>query len=292
MTSDWHIINPEWDVMFTLPKTRLTLKGYSRGSERTGFFIPELKTFVDGGVRSNLVPDRILVTHCHGDHTAALPMLMSGMPKGHKVEIIVPSEHEKLFEDFLKSSYYLNRGGHGNFDSRAIIRGWAAHDAEMTIKKGNSIYVIKGYELDHSVPTLGYGFFEIRKKLKAEHVGKSGKELAELRKLNDDIHEEITVPQILFAFDTSIKPFVENPQLLKFPNVVVECTFFEPYDRKKASESKHIHWDQLRPFVESNPSILFILTHFSMRYTMANICSFFSTYCSGHSVRNLKVWKC
>ncbi len=286
ISSDWQMVYPQWGYVFPLPNTsNLTLRGYSRGGERTGFFISELKTFIDGGVRSNLIGDRILVTHCHSDHCMALPMLMTGMPKGHKVDIIVPQENEKGFEEYLKSAYYLFRNKFGDFDQRAIVRGWSPN-MELKISKGNSIFIMKSYKLDHSVPTLGYGIFEMRKKIKAEHVGKSPKELVELRKQHQIIDEELAFPQVVFVFDSSIKVFFENPELLTFPNIVVECTFLKPEDQELAEESKHIHWDHLKSFVESNPNVLFILTHFSMRYTMAEIYSFFHVC----PFSNVKVW--
>ncbi len=59
-----------------------------------------------------------------------------------------------------------------------------------------------------------------------------------------------------------------------FPVIAVECTFFKEKD-KDIKHSKHIHWDDLKPIVEQNPHIYFIIVHFSMRYSVGEIEEFF-----------------
>jgi ribonuclease Z len=197
-------------------------------------------------------------------------MLITGV-KGRKIDIYVPSESVSLFEDFTNSTYRLSKGD-STLVSRFPILPASPGDA-MNFSYGKNKYVVKAYDLDHDVPTRGYGLFEIRTKLRPEYQGRTPKELAEARK-KVEISHEVETPIILFAFDTSIKPFLENKDLLQFPIIVVECTFFQEED-KEGQRSKHIHWDDLKPVVEQNPQIHFILTHFSMRYSVKEIEDFF-----------------
>lgn len=53
-----------WNYEFKI-NNHLTIKGHSRGSEKTCFYIPQLKIYFDAGVQSYLEPKFIFITHCH-----------------------------------------------------------------------------------------------------------------------------------------------------------------------------------------------------------------------------------
>jgi len=65
---------------------------------------------------------------------------------------------------------------------------------------------------------------------------------------------------------------------------VVECSFIDNADLNRADETKHMHWDRLKPTVESHPDILFVLIHFSLKYKSIEIQSFFQEYSNVHPV--------
>ncbi len=271
MAARKHIsIYSEWDFSYPIPNSKLTLKGHSRGGERTCFYIPEIRTFFDAGMGSYFLPDRIFVTHCHRDHSFNLPMLISGV-QGRAIDIFVPAESAKLFEDFTNSTYRLSQGD-GALVSRFPIIPASPGDV-LKFNCGGNKYFVKVYDLDHTVPTRGYGLFETRHKLLPEYQNCTPKELVELKK-KVKISHDVDIPIILFAFDTSIDPFLKNKELLQFPVIVVECTFLHEKD-KYIQHSKHIHWNDIKPIVEQNPQIHFILTHFSMRYSVGEIEEFF-----------------
>ena len=263
-------VNTEWDFSYLIPNSKLTLKGHSRGSERTCFYIPEIRTFFDAGMGSYFLPNRIFITHCHRDHSFNLPMLVSGV-QGRAIDIFVPAESTKLFENFMNSTYRLSQGD-DTLISRFPIIPVSPGDI-FKFNCGSSNYFVKAYDLDHSVPTRGYGLFETRDKLLPEYQNCTSKELIELKKKVRITHQ-VRIPPILFAFDTSIEPFLKNKELFQFPVIVVECTFFKEED-KETQRSKHIHWSDIKPIVEKNPQINFILTHFSMRYSVEEIKEFF-----------------
>ena len=74
------------------------------------------------------------------------------------------------------------------------------------------------------------------------------------------------LPRIAFLCDTTPKVFQLHPELLDFSVIIVECTFVGDETYELAHTSKHTHWNDLKPIVEQNHDVLFILTHFSMRY--------------------------
>ena len=78
-----------------------------------------------------------------------------------------------------------------------------------------------------------------------------------------------------YILDTSIKTVADNEWLLNYPVVIIECTFIFDGEEQIATNKKHIHWNQLKPFVLKYPGTQFILTHFSQRYSDYVVASFF-----------------
>nr|QBK86134.1 MAG: hypothetical protein LCMAC101_07290 [Marseillevirus LCMAC101] len=197
-------------------------------------------------------------------------MITTGV-QGRSIDIFVPAESVLLFRKFMDSTYQLSQGT-DTVISRFPILPVLPGDV-FKFDCGSSKHFVKAYDLDHSVPTRGYSLFEIRDKLLPEYKNCSQDELIALKKKVKITHK-VDIPIILFAFDTTIEPFLKNKELLQFPTIVVECTFLYEKD-KNIQKSKHIHWDDIRPIIEQNPQINFILTHFSMRYSVEEIKTFF-----------------
>jgi len=91
------------------------------------------------------------------------------------------------------------------------------------------------------------------------------------------VSEIVYRPLFVYLGDTHIGVFKKHPEILKFPTVIVECTFFhqEPGIQERAERDGHIHWDNLSEVVLSNKDVTFILIHWSCRYKESEIFSFF-----------------
>jgi len=113
-----------------------------------------------------------------------------------------------------------------------------------------------------------------RNKLKEEYKAIPGKEIAKLRNEGVEIQEEVKIPLFLFLGDTKIDVF-ENQDILKYPIIIVECTFIDPNHVDLATNSFHIHWIHLEPYIIDHPEITFILIHFSLRYRNSELVEFF-----------------
>jgi len=95
-----------------------------------------------------------------------------------------------------------------------------------------------------------------------------------------------------YVLDTGIEIFEKNPFLLEYPVAIVECTFLldNNDELEQAIKKKHIHWNQLKPYVVQNPNVLFILVHFSQRYSDSQIKTFFNKVIAEDNISNIHPW--
>ena len=151
----------------------------------------------------------------------------------------------------------------------------------------------------HSVPSVGYGFWQIKSKLKEEYKDLKGPQIAELRKKGVSVVEDTELPLFVFTGDTSIKLYETNTDIFTFPVIItgkivsfftntycLECTYLYENEIELAAKNDHICWAQLKPYVEMHPKVTFILTHFSMKYGDKEILEFFSKV----TLPNIVVW--
>lgn len=115
-------------------------------------------------------------------------------------------------------------------------------------------HIINNYKVDiinceHPVTSVGYLFSEKRSRLKDEFKGRPGKELGELRKKGVELNEDVFLPLFAFLGDTTDKVFQDyGEQLLRYPVIFVECTFFTPDHKEAAAGSLHNHWEYVLDF--------------------------------------------
>lgn len=97
-----------------------------------------------------------------------------------------------------------------------------------------------------------------------------------LLKLKEGTEMTREVQQKRFACvrNTSIAAFDLNPTTLECSMVFVECAFLCDDELDNAIETQHIHWTQLKPTVESNPTAFFVTFHFSQRHRGTKIAEF------------------
>ncbi len=278
-----------WQYEIKLPGSgpALTLKGHSRGSERTGFYIPELELFLDAGVQSPYHPKTILITHCHSDHSFSLPMLITGILT--KPNIYVPLEHAQLFRNFNNAQFQLTRGKvnirRNNHEIFGITPNQKVND-QVEMFQFAKDWCFQVFEMCHGIPCVGYGINYISYPLKDEYKGMLGKDLKALREQKIQLTQQKLTPRFAFVLDTNVDCFTLNPDILNYPVIITECTFFCEDTYITAVEGFHTHWIDLKPICVSHPEISFIITHFSMRYEIDEIIEFFKK----ENVGNVIVW--
>lgn len=283
-----------WKTEFKLPGTQWTLSGYSRSAYRTGFYVHGLNMMLDGGPQSFKNPDHIFITHCHGDHIAELPftMIQDVENENVKINLYCPEEAKVELRNYIMQLHNTN----SLTDTSAVTDSYynmfpipnVRSKRRTTINK--QVMEIDTVGADHSVPTVVYGFSLVKDKLDPKYSSLSGKEIGALRKQGVPITIETVEKKLSYVLDTSIQIFKDNPFLLDYPIVIVECTFIYDDELALASQKKHIHWLELKPYVVANPKTLFILTHFSLRYRDHLVRDFFDDVAHKEGITNIHPW--
>tara|TARA_R110002050_G_scaffold124016_2_gene242965 strand:+ start:186 stop:758 length:573 start_codon:yes stop_codon:yes gene_type:complete len=148
---------------------------------------------------------------------------------------------------------------------------------------------IRIFNCKHSTPCVGYGIGYLRKKLKKDFEGLSGKEIGQLRKDGMNVTEEVYFPKLVFMGDTTAEALYEQEELLKqYPVIIVECSFLTDEFEERAKKTKHVFYPALRPFIAAHPDTTFVLIHFSKRYSEQEVADFFLK----ESLKNIVPWVC
>jgi len=268
-----------WDdrAPITIPGTQYTLRGFSLAALRTNFYIPELGVMLDGGLSASYAPEHIFITHTHSDHIASLPFHLYSSSENRIIQIYAPEESCPNLSTMIKSITDINE----NYINPEFADVSNKYYELIPLKPGKlqlyinkKKFVIDIIQCHHGIPCLGYGFSEVRNKLKEEYINLTGKEIGDLRKKGIEITNEVEYPFLCFLGDTSNK-ILSNKLLEKYKNIMIECTFVEQDDIDQASKTHHMHWNYLKPYIVSHPDNNFILYHFSRRYKKSVLEEFF-----------------
>jgi ribonuclease Z len=286
-----------WRQKWSMPGTPWTITGFSRAAYRTGFYIPELNILLDAGPQNWNHPSHIFITHTHGDHIANLPFTFIDENPDHFIHLFAPLEAESHLRKYISCLFEVNSL---KSEAELSVRDWYEYHGYNTATTfrtclNKSTFEVDVVICDHSVPTISYCFSLVKQKLKAEFSGLPHREIGQLRKSGTTVTEEVVSPSFAFVCDTSIEVLVSFPKILLYPIVIIECTFLYPEERDNARDTKHIHWEDIRPYVVANPSTVFVLIHFSLRYKEEEILEFFRQQRAASEwpedcYSNLKVW--
>jgi ribonuclease Z len=237
------------------------IEGVSIAGHESFYKIPAFRCLLEFG----RAPDDVLgystvcLTHGHLDHAAGLAhhasrRRLTGLPPAR---IFAPEEAVPDLEAWLAISQRLEDVSYG-VHITPVVPGKSVllrNDLELKFLPGR-----------HRVPTVGYLFSEIRKKLDDEFVGRSGEEIAALRIGGAQVTHREEIPLLAYPGDCGPEVFDAAPELYRSRVLLIECSFLAPDDRDRAKEYEHIHLDDIleRASLFENEAI--VLTHFSLRY--------------------------
>jgi ribonuclease Z len=257
---------------------RLTLTGFSRAAEATSLFIPEMDVMLDAGtVVTTTKVRRLFVTHSHADHSYQIPYMYSHSSPT-PLDIYVPNQSVPYFNAYLTSAQLLNdhddEKGLATCAKRFLLHGVL----DKQIIELDKSYRVEIITCHHSVPSIGYAFYEKRSKLKSDYTHLTGKQIQEIKKQGIDVTEQIYVPLFTFLGDTTPAVFTSGSHSAKvlleqMPVIICECTFL---DDEQSNDKGHTHWNGLKPIIEQHPHITFILIHFSLKHKRNEIVDFFA----------------
>ena len=280
---------------FSLSKA-FTLLGRSRAGDGTTFVIPELRWMFDcgalvegGGLRQ---PRIIWMTHTHSDHVFTLAHFthrreLEGQNNGQPMQVYLPSEAVPFVDSYLKSYAEMVAMEKQNVDNppKPLYELIGVNpNQEISVHHGGKEFLVRVVECVHRVDCVGYSIFERRRKLKDEYVGMQGREVGQLKKQGVNIYTESFHPLACYLGDTTAQVFCKHPEILQQHSVVVvECSFLDEASQDNAVKTMHMHWKDLKPLVEAHPETLFVLTHFSLKYSVSHLRDFFN----GQTTNNL-----
>lgn len=256
-----------------------TLKGRSRAGDGTTFLVQELKLMFDmGAIVHQACPDIVFLTHTHSDHIAFMPQILTGKTKC--TDVYLPAKALPFVEQYLQAHQALIGCGEEPEDEDDPKQFYKLHPLDfgdvLSLKIKGVDYTVTALKCEHRIDCLGFSIFRQTRSLKPEYRELTGREIGALRKEGTQIHDIEEYPFLCYLGDTTHGVFDNHPEILQqHKYIVVECSFICDKSREKARKSKHMHWDNLKPIVESNANVLFILIHFSLRYSAIELRQFF-----------------
>jgi ribonuclease Z len=148
------------------------------------------------------------------------------------------------------------------------------------------------FACDHTVPCLGYLFSAVTHRLRDEYRSLPGRELRRLREEEGvQLTRPVQTPVFAFLGDTTAATLAAAPGWLAGSGdddgseradsgtgvkvVITECSFLREEHRAQADKTKHTIWADLEPVVRRWPRTVFVLTHFSLRYSDDEVRRFF-----------------
>jgi ribonuclease Z len=267
-----------------IPGTQCTLRGSSWAARNTCFYIPEMDVMLDAGIEHEYIPEHVFVTHGHSDHSKNIPQtiiqlgnIKSNCPK--KVNIYIPKEIEEYTRNYIDAFYVMSKNNpkHRAHTKYNLIPVEANTRIVVTIR--NIKHIIEIIKCFHTVPCVGYGFIQIRNRLKEEYKELQGKEIAVIRKSGIEVTEEYEHPLFCYIGDT-------NEWVFTNPVLMCECSFITDEQLEQAKRKKHIHIQNIEHIIHDNKDKTFILYHFSDRYETQQIIDFFE----GKNYPNVVPW--
>lgn len=248
---------------------RVDLSGTSVAGLETCIEVPALKLLLDLGCCSRTAVNQrlALLSHGHLDHIGAIAQhaarrSLLGMSEG---TYVVPHSIAPQVEALLNAA--------GALDGQVIPRRVIALEPGQEEPLGKGRF-LRAFETFHRVPSQGYTVWETRSRLKPEFRDLPGAELGALRRQGVAIEEAQRVPLLSFTGDTRVEVLERTPELQQTECLVIEASFLdELVPRLQAREMGHIHLDELIERAELLPQQDVVLSHFSGRYSAADVRS-------------------
>lgn len=239
----------------------IAIEGVSIAGHESFYKVPGFHTLLEFG----RAPDdtvgyaTVCLTHGHLDHAAGLAhhasrRTLQGLPPAR---VFAPEEAVPDLEAWLAISHRLESVDYGVHVTPAVPGRTVAlrKDLDLTFLPGR-----------HRVPTVGYLFSEVKRKLKDEFLELPGERIAALRAAGTEVTRREETPLLAYPGDCGASIFDAVPELFLARVLLIECSFLLPEDRDRAAVYEHLHLDDFLERADQFRNEVIVLTHFSQRY--------------------------
>ena len=245
----------------------LTIDGYSRAAVQSYWRIAEMKLGFDLGAHpwDFMALPRILVSHAHLDHIAALPAYVARrrMMKMEKPTIYMPESAVSSVDAMLKCFSRLDRG--------RLPCDLIPLTPNQEIELSREL-VVTTSATKHSIPSLGFIVWDRRKKLRPEYADLTGDQIRDIKLSGIDVTREVRIPLVAYTGDTAPEGLDACPDMYRAKILITEMTFVAPDHRKeKIHKHGHTHLDDIVARRNDFKNEIVICGHFSTRYNDSQI---------------------
>jgi ribonuclease Z len=250
-------------VLTQVTAGRYTVRGISVGGVYTTLHVPELDVAFDIGLapRSFAGVRTLLLSHGHVDHAGALATLL-GIRALHgmstPLRVVMPAEIVDDMKAVLAAMTEMQRW------PLAIEAVGLTAGQELDLRPD---LVVRAFRTFHPVPSLGYLLIRRVKKLRPEHHGMPGPEIAARRQAGEDLFVTTDHLELAYATDTLAQVLDHSPEILGAQVLILECTFLD--ERKSVADARagcHIHLDEWIERADRFANQCVVLMHVSQIY--------------------------
>ena len=246
---------------FELVLENLRIEGASRAGDRTWFRVhpPGLAFDVGRGALALTGAEHLFVSHGHLDHALGLPFVLSNrtMQRLGPTRVFCPRATAGALDRFVAAAAELE-GWEYDYEARGL-------DPGDRVDVGRDL-LVEAFAVEHGVPALGFHLLRRTRKLLDRHRGRSGAELAALRRRGEPVEEEREELWVSYCGDTGPGVFDLEPRLFTATVLLVECTFVAPGDAGRAAEFGHLHLRDLERHAERFANRAIVLHHLTRRH--------------------------
>lgn len=244
----------------------IAIEGVSIAGRESFYKLPGFRALLEFGraPEDTVSYSTVCLTHGHLDHAAGLAHHASRrrLERLPAARVFAPEEAVPDLEAWLAFSQRLEKVDYG---------------LHLTpVRPGRSVMLRNDLELKvlpgrHRVPTVGYLFSEIKRKLKEEFLGLPGEEIAAMRSKGVEVTRREETPLLAYPGDCGPAIFEAAPELFQARVLLIECSFLKPEDRDRARDYEHLHLQDFLERAAIFQNEVIVLTHFSQRDRVAEI---------------------
>jgi ribonuclease Z len=207
----------------------------------------------------------VVVSHGHLDHLGGLgywasQRYLNSMPPA---VLIVPEPIEDEIRSLLATFARLEGG-----QPYQVTVIPAADGAHHTLRRDMELVF---FATDHWVPTLGTRIIWHKRRLRSEFSHLDEPEIARRRLAGEEVTEDVTSEILSYCADSGPGLIAARPEVFNAEIVLVECSFFKPTDRDRATHYGHTHLADLQPHLKTFGCRHLVLLHASRRHRLSEV---------------------